>query len=128
MEAHAQLQTPHQPSVSALSPSSSSSPSCSASVVPLSFSPVWTEPHGDKTEPLQAALNRQYYMAENGGEASTAGSATKTQWLRFVGTMGNGGMEWKGVEERFDRLALTGNGVEPVIKWSDFGLCIGEQA
>ncbi|CAL9031437.1 unnamed protein product [Prunus brigantina] len=127
MEAHAQLQTPHQPSVSALSPSSSSSSSCSAGVVPLSFSPVWTEPHGDKTEPLQAALNRQYYMAENGGEASTAGSATKTQWLRFVGTMGNGGMEWKGVEERFDRLALTGNGVKPVIKWSHFGLCIGMQ-
>lgn len=47
--------------------------------------------------------------------------------LRFIDIMGNGEMEWKDVEERFNQLALTQNvGPEPVMKWSDFGFCIGE--
>ncbi|CAN6585062.1 unnamed protein product [Malus baccata var. baccata] len=126
MEAHVQLQTAHQPYVSAMSPSSSSSSSsssCSASVFPPSFSPVWTEPH-DKT----GVVNRQqHYMAENGEASSTAGSANEIEWLRFIDITANGGMKWKDVEEQFDRLALTRHGVEPAIKSSDFGLCIGMQ-
>jgi hypothetical protein len=46
--------------------------------------------------------------------------------IRFVNVTGSGGMEWKDVDERFDRLALTKNGPEPVVNWSDFGFCIGE--
>ncbi|KAI9174599.1 hypothetical protein LWI28_019872 [Acer negundo] len=42
--------------------------------------------------------------------------------LRFTG------FEWTDVEDRFDRLAsTTRNGTEPVLKWSDFGFCIGMQ-
>lgn len=33
--------------------------------------------------------------------------------------------EWKEVEKRFNRLASAGNGPEPVVKWSEFGFCIG---
>ena len=122
MQAHVELQTAHQPYVSAMSPSSSS---CSAGIFPVSsFAPVWTEPH-DKT----GVVNRhQHYMAENGEASSTAGSANEIEWLRFIDITANGGMKWKDVEEQFDRLALTRNGVEPAIKSSDFGLCIGEQA
>ncbi|KAF2289295.1 hypothetical protein GH714_034244 [Hevea brasiliensis] len=35
--------------------------------------------------------------------------------------------EWKDVEKRFEQLASAGNGPEPVVKWSDFGFCIGMQ-
>lgn len=127
MEEHVELQTAHQPFVSAMSTSSSSSSSSSsgsASVFPPSFSPVWTEPH-DKT----GVVNRQqHYMIENGEASSTALSAKEIEWLRFIDITANGGMKWKDVEEQFDRLALTRHGVEPTIKSSDFGLCIGEQA
>ncbi|KDP26234.1 hypothetical protein JCGZ_22480 [Jatropha curcas] len=41
--------------------------------------------------------------------------------LRFID------IEWKEVEKRFDRLAFTGKAPEPVVKWSDFGFCIGMQ-
>lgn len=93
----------------ALSPSSSSS-SCSsfsASVVPLTCSPV-----------EQTAL--PYRMGSRG---ISIVSLSDCERLRFVDTAGN---EWRIVENRFNRLAITGNGHEPVVKWSDFGSCIGE--
>ncbi|XP_062030403.1 respiratory burst oxidase homolog protein A-like isoform X1 [Rosa rugosa] len=97
---------------SSLSPSSSSSCSTNDNIMPLSFSPVWTE--SDKTEPLQAV---------NQEKASTPRS--DTELLRFMDLTANGGMRWEDVEDRFDRLAITHCQIDPVIKWSDFGLCIG---
>ncbi|XP_024027378.1 respiratory burst oxidase homolog protein A [Morus notabilis] len=44
--------------------------------------------------------------------------------------MGNGynGIEWKEIEKRFDRLAITASGFDQhVVKWSDFAFCIGMQ-
>lgn len=35
-------------------------------------------------------------------------------------------LDWTTVEHRFDRLASARNGPEPVVKWSDFGYCIGK--
>ncbi|XWS51224.1 hypothetical protein CRYUN_Cryun12cG0158300 [Craigia yunnanensis] len=89
------------------SPSSSSSSSCSASVVPLTFSPV------QQTE--------KTYRLESGG-ISISSWSRDCERLRFVDTAGN---EWRNVENRFNQLATTGNGHEPVVKWSDFGSCIG---
>lgn len=53
--------------------------------------------------------------------------ASDIEWLRFIDLTSNGGMGWKDVEDRFDRLAFAQCQIEPVLKWSDFGLCIGEQ-
>ncbi|KAK9926111.1 hypothetical protein M0R45_023359 [Rubus argutus] len=78
--------------------------------MPLSFSPVWTE--SDKTEPLQA-MNQE--------------EASDIEWLRFIDLTSNGGMGWKDVEDRYDRLAFAQCQIEPVLKWSDFALCIGMQ-
>lgn len=55
------------------------------------------------------------------------GEASDIEWLRFIDLTSNGGMGWKDVEGRFDRLAFAQCQIEPVLKWSDFGLCIGEQ-
>ncbi|KAJ4713194.1 Respiratory burst oxidase [Melia azedarach] len=86
--------------VSALSPCSSSyssSSSCSASVVPLSFSPV-----------PSCGLRWRY------------GESLMALGLRFTE------LDWKEVEERFNRLAsIRNNRTEPVVKWSDFGLTVG---
>ncbi|XP_021286943.1 respiratory burst oxidase homolog protein A-like [Herrania umbratica] len=92
----------------ALSPSSSSSScsSSSASVVPLTCSPV-----------EQTAL--PYRL---GSRRISVVSLSDCERLRFVDTAGS---EWRNVENRFNRLATTVNGHEPVVKWSDFGSCIG---
>lgn len=42
--------------------------------------------------------------------------------LRF-----NIGMEWRDIKKRFELLAFATNWLEPVLKWSDFGFCIGEK-
>ncbi|XP_050376898.1 respiratory burst oxidase homolog protein A-like [Argentina anserina] len=94
------------------SPSSSSSCSTDYNIMPLSSSPVWTE--FDKAEPLQAV---------NQEEVSIHRSDIKI--LRFMDLTANGGMRWEDVEDQFDRLAITQCQPEPVIKWSDFGLCVG---
>nr|QDH44653.1 respiratory burst oxidase-like protein N [Ricinus communis] len=39
--------------------------------------------------------------------------------LRFVD------IEWNDAERRFDRLASAGKGPEAVVKWSEFGCCLG---
>ncbi|KAH9778172.1 Respiratory burst oxidase2 [Citrus sinensis] len=95
------------------SSSSSSSPSCSACVVPLAFSPV----QGTVTVPFSAGWNRRYRDAS--GENLITGLEIIP--LRFTN------LEWTDVEARFDRLAYTKNGTEPVIKWSDFSFCIAMQ-
>jgi respiratory burst oxidase len=125
METHVESQTAQDPFASALSLSSSPSSSSSSSSssfspsinVPLSLSQFLTEHQGtgpphDGTQLLQ---NGEASMAESGIEG-----------LRFIDIMGSGGMEWKDVEERFDGLAFTTNGPEPVVKWSDFSFCIGK--
>ncbi|KAE8124446.1 hypothetical protein FH972_019331 [Carpinus fangiana] len=117
METHVESQTAQDPFASALSLSSSSSSLSSSSSsfgpginVPLSLSQFLTEHQGtgpphDGTQLLQ---NGEASMAESGIEG-----------LRFIDIMGSGGMEWKDVEEQFDRLAFTTNGPEPVVKWCD---------
>lgn len=121
MEMHVKPQPcTQEPSISARPLSSSSSlsstsSSCSATIVPLCFSPVQTKPQGTHDQ-----------LLENGEVSMAAGSGI--EGLRFIDIMGNGEMEWNDVEERFNRLALTQNvGPEPVMKWSDFGFCIGMQ-
>ncbi|XP_027368818.1 respiratory burst oxidase homolog protein A-like [Abrus precatorius] len=56
---------------------------------------------------------------------------TENEAIQGVGLMngivGQNGMEWKDVENRFDQVAWTGNGTEPVVTWSEFGFCIGEK-
>ncbi|GMN54279.1 hypothetical protein TIFTF001_023409 [Ficus carica] len=52
------------------------------------------------------------------------------EWLRFL-NVDDGGHDhlmdqWKEIEKRFDRLAVTSNGSDQhVVKWSDFDFCIG---
>ena len=89
--------------------SSCSSSSFNASIFPLIVSPVDTE---------RDVINNPS-MPEPSND----------QWLRFFGIIGNGncGTEWRDIEKRFDRLALTSNGSEQALKWSDFGFCIGEK-
>lgn len=101
MHAHKDSQAADQEAlhVSALSPcsSSSSSSSFSASVVPLSFSPV-----------PSCSLRWRY------------GESLMALGLRFTE------LDWKEVEKRFNRLAsIRNNRTEPVVKWSDFGLTVG---
>ncbi|KAH9722198.1 Respiratory burst oxidase2 [Citrus sinensis] len=107
---HAESQ---ETTLSSCSSSSSSSPSCSACVVPLAFSPV----QGTVTVPFSAGWNRRYR------DASGENLITSLEIipLRFTN------LEWTDVEARFDRLAYTKNGTEPVIKWSDFSFCIAMQ-
>nr|KYP56695.1 Respiratory burst oxidase isogeny protein F [Cajanus cajan] len=51
------------------------------------------------------------------------------QGVRFInGIVGQSGMEWKDVENRFDQLGRTGSGAEPVVAWSEFGSCVGMQS
>ncbi|XP_060671302.1 respiratory burst oxidase homolog protein D-like [Ziziphus jujuba] len=49
------------------------------------------------------------------------------EFLIFIGITGHGcgAVKWKDIEKRFNRLALIRNSHEPVVKWSDFGFCIG---
>ena len=96
--------------------SSSSSASFFGAVPPITFSSVQTEITGEEVP---------HYVPEN-GESSKLGSSN--EWFRFFGIMGNGsGIEWKDIENRFHRISITNNGSEPVLKWSDFGFCIGEK-
>ncbi|GMQ10915.1 hypothetical protein CsSME_00053727 [Camellia sinensis var. sinensis] len=59
------------------------------------------------------------------GEAEVAGMAIER--LRFVDEGVDGGLGWKDVEERFDRLAKVRPGPVPVVNAVDFGYCIGMQ-
>ncbi|XP_062170231.1 respiratory burst oxidase homolog protein F-like isoform X2 [Alnus glutinosa] len=112
-------------SARSLSSSPSSSSSFSASIVPLiSYSPVQTTDDQGTTVPAHDGSLGSTQLLQN-GEVSMAESGI--EGLRFVNVTGSGGMEWKDVDERFDRLALTKNGPEPVVNWSDFGFCIGMQ-
>ncbi|XP_057416536.1 respiratory burst oxidase homolog protein A-like isoform X2 [Lotus japonicus] len=96
-------------SSSSCSFSSSSSSSWTAEYVLQSLSPVRT---GFDDSPL-------HEVAEN--EA--------IQSIGFLNDIvGQGRMEWKEVEKRFDRVAWTGGGPEPVVAWSEFGFCIGMQS
>ncbi|PON69705.1 Respiratory burst oxidase [Trema orientale] len=94
-------------SSSSFSSSSASSSASSFSGVPLiTYSPVQTELNGTEGN-VESSFN---------------------EWFRFFGIMGNGsGIEWKDIENRFDRISVTANASEPVLKWSDFGFCIGMQ-
>ncbi|KAL7161218.1 hypothetical protein ACSBR2_041800 [Camellia fascicularis] len=58
------------------------------------------------------------------GKAEVAGMAIER--LRFVDEGVDGGLGWKDVEERFDRLAKVSPGPVPVVNAVDFGYCIGE--
>jgi hypothetical protein len=112
-------------SARSLSSSPSSSSSFSASIVPLiSYSPVQTTEDQGTTVPAHDGSLGSTQLLQN-GEVSMAESGIEGL-IRFVNVTGSGGMEWKDVDERFDRLALNKNGPEPVVKWSDFGFCIGE--
>ncbi|KAI4343958.1 hypothetical protein L6164_011244 [Bauhinia variegata] len=94
------------------SPSSSFSSSSSSSSWPADYSsPVWTEPK------VSHEADRSYLVAN---EAIQGVGLTNI-------LVGLSGMEWKDVEKRFNQLASTGNGIEPVVKWSEFGHCIGMQ-
>ncbi|XP_012438876.1 respiratory burst oxidase homolog protein A [Gossypium raimondii] len=104
-----------------LSPSSSSysssSSSCSASVVPLPFSPLQQTAESPPFRPL--------LMSESGGMLSLAGWSHDGERLRFLDAEGN---EWGNVVNRFNQLATVKggrNGHQEVVKWSDFGSCIG---
>ncbi|XP_031253692.1 respiratory burst oxidase homolog protein A-like [Pistacia vera] len=95
---------------SALSTSSSFSSTSSSCSVPFSFSPALTagppwrhvEPNGD-----------QDHYSSVAGFGVTGLTFTE--------------LDWTTVEHRFDRLASTRNVPEPVVKWSDFGYCVGIQ-
>lgn len=105
----------------ALSPSSSSS-SYNATIVPITttFSP-------DDDEPKRKTVDDHHPVLANGDHYDDQERCLVIEKLRFLGTSSNGGMEWNHVENRFDRLALHSDGSsdEPVVKWSDFGFCIG---
>lgn len=105
-----------------LSPSSSSSSSasssCSASVFPLPFSPLQQTAGSPPYRPLRTS--------ESGEMLSLAGWSHDGERLRFVDAEGN---EWGNVVNRFNQMAAVKgcrNGHQEVVKWSDFGSCIGE--
>ncbi|KAK6925109.1 Ferric reductase transmembrane component-like domain, partial [Dillenia turbinata] len=75
-------------------------------------------------EPGSVLCGRTGYLTEDGVK-SVAESAL--EWLRFINQATAGGLQWKEVENRFDRLASTGSGPVPVIESSEFGFCIGMQ-
>lgn len=139
METHVKSQPNQELSISARSLSSSSSSSSSSStsssccykvtIVPLSFSPVQTKPQGTRPPYDHGTNHDDDQLLENGEVYSMAAGSgiDNIGRLRFIDIMGNGGIEWKNVEERFNQLAFTQNsGPEPLMKWSDFGICIGE--
>ncbi|XP_052179764.1 respiratory burst oxidase homolog protein F-like [Diospyros lotus] len=59
------------------------------------------------------------------GEAEVDGAAIGH--LRFVDEAASGGLEWKDVEARFDRIANIKPGQARAISAADFGFCIGMQ-
>ncbi|KAK9278589.1 hypothetical protein L1049_028161 [Liquidambar formosana] len=60
-------------------------------------------------------------------EVAPSAAGLAIEGLRFVERVANGEMQWEDIEKRFDRLALGRNDLEPAVKWSDFGFCIGMQ-
>nr|DAD35041.1 TPA_asm: hypothetical protein HUJ06_005681 [Nelumbo nucifera] len=118
-------------SSSSLSSSSSSSPYVDgARVVPLSFSPTqnWSLSL-QRTFSGTFSLDDESQLADNHRHSpenlvpTVAGLAIER--LRFIDQVASGGMEWKDVEDRFDRLSSTKCGSVPVVDWSDFAYCIG---
>ncbi|KAL5831342.1 hypothetical protein ACOSQ4_016696 [Xanthoceras sorbifolium] len=111
MEMYAEYPTTTSQEEVYVSSSSSSFSYCSASVVPLSSSP-------EQRTGLQGTLCREHLKAN---EESSVARLMKIRQLRFTD------IEWTDFEDRFDRLASSRNGTESVLKWSDFGFCIGMQ-
>ncbi|KAJ4974175.1 hypothetical protein NE237_007349 [Protea cynaroides] len=105
-----------QTTLQSSSPSSSSSPpspcSCSSSSSPSSF-----YVDGARLVPFP-------FLSPNRNESQLA-AGISIERLRFIDRMAHGGMEWKDVEERFNRLASTTAGSVPVVNRSDFAFCIG---
>ncbi|XP_061364958.1 respiratory burst oxidase homolog protein A-like [Gastrolobium bilobum] len=100
----------HDRSLIALFKSSPSSSSLSSSSSSCSSSSSWTNE-----------------KVSHEGEQSHVAENEAIQGMGFInGIVGHSGiMEWKDVEKRFDQVAWTGNGPEPVVTWSEFGFCIG---
>ncbi|TKY55030.1 Respiratory burst oxidase-like protein F [Spatholobus suberectus] len=132
MDGFVKSQIPHDHSLIALfksspsfsSLSSSSSSSWTTEEVLHSLSPVqtrskvWRETEPNNTADLRSEQER-YHITEN--EA--------IQGVGFInGIVGHSRMEWKDVEKRFNQVARTGSGTEPVVIWSEFGFCIGMQS
>ncbi|GAU36031.1 hypothetical protein TSUD_208000 [Trifolium subterraneum] len=95
--------------------SSNSSSSCTIENDIHDISPVRT---GSKLK-ASHEVEQCRHVAEN--------EAIEDIGMRFFNDIfGHGGiMEWKDVEKRFNLVAWTGNGPEPVVSWSEFGFCIG---
>ncbi|KAI4335910.1 hypothetical protein L6164_014506 [Bauhinia variegata] len=105
-------QTAQERSLLALPKSSSSSSFSSSSSLSS-----WAV---DSSSPI-----RNEFKVSHGAERSHLVANEAIQGVGFTNLLS--GMEWKDVEKRFDQLASTGNGPEPVVKWSEFGRCIGMQ-
>jgi len=122
---------PHERSLIALFKSSPSSSSLSSSTT-TSSSTSWTQvlhslssvPTGSKVR-HEGDLNATNLSSEQTCSQIIENEAT--QGVGFInGFVGQSGVEWKDVEKRFDQVARTGRSTEPVVRWSEFGFCIGE--
>jgi len=118
---------PHERSLIALFKSSPSSSSLSSS------STSWTQ----VLHSLSSVPTGSKVLHEGDRDDTTRLSSEQTcsQIIENEATQGvgiingfidQGGMEWKDVEKRFDQVARTGRSTEPVVRWSEFGFCIGE--
>jgi respiratory burst oxidase len=110
-----------------------SSPSSSS----LSYSSFYSSSNSSSSCILENDIHDDLSPVRTGSKASheaeqcrhvAENEAIEDMGMRFFNDIfGHGGIiEWKDVEKRFNLVAWTGNGPEPVISWSEFGFCIGE--
>ncbi|KAK7265862.1 hypothetical protein RJT34_33486 [Clitoria ternatea] len=120
-------------SSSSSSSSSSPSPSSFSSSSPSSFyscySPWTLEKVLQIPSPVQTGSTSKLWHKGEESHNHIAAENEAIEGVGFInGIVGQSGMEWKDVEKRFDQVAWTGNGTEPVVAWSEFGFCIGMQS
>lgn len=101
-----------------------SSPSSSSSSPSSYYS--WT-PDDEEESPVRTGSDGSLCEPDQEHIAANANEPARGMGFRLFSFVGNGGSEWKDVEKRFTQIASwTGNGAEPVVKWTGFGYCIGE--
>jgi len=128
---------PHERSLIALfksSPSSSSLSSSTTTATTSSSSSSWIQVlHSLSPVPTGSKV---LHEGDPNDTTNSSSEQTRSQIVENEATQGVGfidaffgqsGMEWRDVEKRFDQVARTGRSTEPVVRWSEFGFCIGEK-
>lgn len=127
MDGHVESKTPHDRSLIALIKSSPSSSLTSSSSSSSSSTSSWAAEKNALLSSCPVRTGSKAPPHEQEQQQPHVAEIEAVQRRVFIDDIvGHSGMEWNDVENRFNQLASTGTGPEPVVKWSEFGSCIGE--